>query len=341
MREALFIKKNADKWQEYQHLPTDDPDEQAERFITILDDLAYSKTFYPQSKATRWINGIAAGTYQKIYRNKKERYSRIGSFWKTELPMVMYKHRKVLYFTCAVFLLFVGLAVWSSIQDLDFVRKVYPGLLERTEKGIEEGDPFGYYRDEDKFSMFVSLVFHNVLVAFIPFVGGITFGLVTTWNLFGNSVVLGIFQYMHFAKGIGWQSILVVWIHGCIEIPSFILASMAGYIIAKGLISKGTYSWKDSFMMHMKDGIKVIIALIPMFLIAGFFESHVTYLSSNAFDRTANMSLPIWASILILISGISFMVWYFAILPIRVARRMRQHQTDPLPQLMNESHETN
>ena len=70
MREALFIKKNADKWTEYQHLQTEDPDQVADRFITLLDDLSYSKTFYPHSKVTRWINSLALGIYQNIYQNK-------------------------------------------------------------------------------------------------------------------------------------------------------------------------------------------------------------------------------------------------------------------------------
>jgi hypothetical protein len=93
MREALFIKRNAEKWQQYQQEPDVDADEQAERFITLLDDLAYSRTFYPQSKVTRWINNIAAGIYQKIYRNRKEKYSRLTTFWTTELTLVLYRHR--------------------------------------------------------------------------------------------------------------------------------------------------------------------------------------------------------------------------------------------------------
>ena len=39
MREARFIKKNVDKWNEYQHQETNDPDEMADRFVTLLDDL--------------------------------------------------------------------------------------------------------------------------------------------------------------------------------------------------------------------------------------------------------------------------------------------------------------
>ena len=43
MREALFIKKNAQKWNEYQYLQTEDHDQMADRFITLLDDLSYAK----------------------------------------------------------------------------------------------------------------------------------------------------------------------------------------------------------------------------------------------------------------------------------------------------------
>jgi len=86
-------------------------------------------------------------------------------------------------------------------------------------------------------------------------------------------------------------------------------------------------------MRSMKDGIKLIIALIPLFLIAGFFESNVTYLSSNAFDNEKNFSLPIWASILILVTSLSFMVWYFVIYPLKVGRQHQSLAADPLPQL--------
>src|ERR1700716_4238445 len=108
MREAMFIKKNVDKRNEYQHSPTDNPDETAERFITLIDDVSYAKTFYPRSKVTRWVNGIAAGIYQSIYQNRKEKYSRIFQFWKYELPLLFKKYHKTLLFTFCLFIAFVA-----------------------------------------------------------------------------------------------------------------------------------------------------------------------------------------------------------------------------------------
>ncbi len=335
MREALFIKKNADKWQEHQHLQTDDPDEQAERFITILDDLAYAKTFYPQSKVTKWINGIAAATYQKIYQNKKEKYSRLAAFWKTELPMVMYKHRKVLYFTFGLFMLFVALAVWSSTEDYKFVGGfLSEGYVQMTEENISNGDPFGVYRDGDKFSMFARIMFNNMLIFFLQYTGGILFGLGTLYWVFKDGLLIGTFQSLFFLKGIGWKSVMVIWMHGTIEISCMILSSMAGFILAKGLMFTGTYSWKESFKIHAKDSIKLIIALIPLTVLAAFIESYITYLMSNAFDNDSNASIPVWLGAVLLIGMMGGVVWYFVIYPFKVAKHSAALSPDPVPQLM-------
>jgi hypothetical protein len=41
-----FIKKNIDKWRQYQYEKTADPDEMASRFTELVNDLGYAKTFF-------------------------------------------------------------------------------------------------------------------------------------------------------------------------------------------------------------------------------------------------------------------------------------------------------
>ena len=86
MREGQFIKNNIERWKSYEE-PTEDPDEVAKRFTYLVDDLAYAKTFYPFSNTVKFINGLAARIYLSIYRNKKEKQSRIKSFFVAELPL--------------------------------------------------------------------------------------------------------------------------------------------------------------------------------------------------------------------------------------------------------------
>jgi uncharacterized membrane protein SpoIIM required for sporulation len=329
MREAMFIKKNAEKWKHYQHTPTNNPDETAERFIQLIDDLSYAKTFYPKSKVTRWINGIAAGIYQSIYRNKKEKYSRLFTFFKFELPLLFKKYQPIFLFTSIVFISFVAIGFFSSKENPDFIRGVLGNdYVNMTEDNIDKGDPFGVYKDGNPFSMFVRIGFNNISVAFKTFMGGFTLGIFTIMIMWSNGIMLGSFQYMFFAKGLGFKSVLVIWIHGTLEISAIIIAATAGLVIASGILFPGTYTRMDSFKRSTKDAAKIIVSLIPVFIAAAFFESYVTHLMSQTFDSTNNKGLPIWASVVILLLSASFIIWYFVILPIRLNRKGYILQSD-------------
>lgn len=318
----MFIKRNVDKWNQYQHEKTNDPDETAERFITLVDDLSYAKTFYPQSKVTRWINGIAAGIYLNIYKNKKEKYSRVLRFWTYELPFLFKRYHKIFLFTFLLFSAFVFIGVFSSMKDETFVRGVLgDDYVDMTEQNIANGDPFGVYKDEDPFKMFVRIAINNTRIAFIMAIGGITLGVVTLYLMWSNGLMLGCFQYMFFSKGLGMKSVMVIWIHGTLEILALIISATAGFIMASSILFPGTYSRLLSFKRGVKDALKIMIVLVPVFITASFLENYVTHLMSNTYDKDNNTGLPVWTSAAILGLSLSFIVWYFVLYPIILHRR--------------------
>lgn len=322
MREAMFIKKNVEKWTSYQQEKPANPDETAERFTTLIDDLSYAKTYYPKSKVTRWINGLAANIYQDIYKNKREKLSRIFDFWKYELPLTFKKYHRIFLFTTVIFSLFVAIGVWASSSNPEFIRGVLGNdYVDMTEDNIAKGDPFGVYKDENPFTMFVRISFNNIRVAFLTFIGGFTLGFFTLNILWSNGIMLGCFQYMFFAHGLGIQSILVIWVHGTIEISSIVIAGTAGFILANGILFPGTYTRLESFKRGAKDAAKVLLCLVPFFIAASFLESYVTHLMSQTYDKHNNIGLPVWASVLILAGSLFLIVWYFVIWPIRLHKR--------------------
>jgi uncharacterized membrane protein SpoIIM required for sporulation len=311
VREGQFIQQNIEKWKIYQYEPTTDPDEMADRFTELVNDLGYAKTFYPQSRVTVYLNNLASGIYLGIYKNKKEESSRIVRFWKTELPLVIRKHHRILFYSFIIFLVFALMAVFSAANDQDFVRGVLGNsYVEMTEQNIAKGDPFGVYKEQDPLSMFLWIAVHNVQVSFTIFVAGILAGLGTIWLLFNNGVMLGAFQYYFFSKGLGWKSVLVIWIHGTLEISSIIIAGAAGIVLGKSLIFPGTYKRLQSLRRGAQDGFKMMIGLVPVFIMAAFLEGFVTRYSR----------MPVWLSLFILITSASFIIWYFIIYPIRISR---------------------
>jgi hypothetical protein len=147
LREALFIKKNKKRWEQVQHTKSDNPDDMARDFIRLVDDLAYAKTFYATSKVTTFINALAARTYLNIYQNRKEESNRLLSFWKKDLPLTIYKHRRIVFGSFILFALFFAVGFFSSQNNDQFVRQVLGnGYVDMTERNIEEGNPFGVYQ---------------------------------------------------------------------------------------------------------------------------------------------------------------------------------------------------
>jgi uncharacterized membrane protein SpoIIM required for sporulation len=316
VREGLFIKKNIDKWRKYQYETTTDPDEMAQQFTELVNDLGYSKTFYPHSKVTQYLNDLASRIYLNIYKNKREETSRIGRFFKTELPLTIRKHHREILYAFLIFIGFALIAAFSAAHDESFVRGVMgDDYVEMTEDNITKGDPFGVYKQGSALNMFAYIALNNIFVSFRVFVFGIFIGLGSIKEMFLNGVMVGSFQYYFFAKGLGWQSILVIWTHGTLEISAIILSGAAGLILGNSILFPGSHKRLHSLMQGVKDGLKIMIVLVPILLVAAFLEGFVTRYSYSA--------MPYWVSILILAASLSFIIWYFVWYPIQVQRRTK------------------
>ncbi len=312
MREGQFIKQNIERWENYQQ-PTEDPDEVAKRFTYLVDDLSYAKTFFPYGNTSRYINGLAANIYLSIYKNKKEKKHRLVTFWTTELPLVIRKRHKLLLFTFLFFFAFVAIGVFSAYNDPTFVRSVLGDeYVDMTERNIATGDPFGVYKRGNELSMFLYIAFNNIKVAFIVYSMGLFAGVGTLYFLFTNGLMVGVFEFMFFHHDMGFKSLLVIMIHGTLELSAIVIAGFAGLTIGNSLLFPGTYTRGQSLKSAAKDSVKIIVSLVPVFIVAAFFEGFVT----------RHTGMPLWLSLTILLSSASFITWYFVIYPIRVSKRM-------------------
>ncbi|MBV8253855.1 MAG: stage II sporulation protein M [Chitinophaga sp.] len=312
MRESLFIKKNLARWKKYQEEPTDDPDEMSDRFVSVLDDLAYAKTFYSFSKVTRYINSIAANIFQRIYAHKKDEDGRFRLFFKYELPLLFRKYHRTLLYSFSFFMIFVLIGTFSSAHDDTFVRGVLGDeYINMTERNIASGDPFGVYKSESPLIMFLYIAVNNIYVAVKCFVFGIFLSVGTLYLLFTNGVMVGAFHYLFVKHGLGWKAVLTVMIHGTLELSSIVIAGCAGMILGNSLLFPGTLTRLESLKKAARDGVKIMISLIPVFIVAAFLEGFVTRYSA----------MPIPVSIVILLGSLAFIIYYFIWYPIQLHKK--------------------
>jgi len=313
MREALFLKQNKERWQQYERMPSSDPDELAERFVQLTDDLAYARTFYPKSKTVSYLNGLASHFHLAIYKNRKEKSNRFVDFWVTELPLTLARYQRQLLYAFLFFMVFFLMGWLSARYDENFVRLILGDeYVNMTIENIEKGDPFGVYKSKDAFMMFLTIAFNNIQVSFWVYVLGIFAGVWTVYLLFTNGIMLGSFEYFFFSKGLGLKSLVVIFVHGTIEISAIIIAGAAGLILGKSWMFPGTFKRMDSLKIGAKDSLKIVLGLVPFFLVAAFLEGFIT----------RHTEMPLWLSISILASSVILIAWYFVIYPKQLKSRI-------------------
>jgi uncharacterized membrane protein SpoIIM required for sporulation len=315
LREALFIKKNKDRWLKNQYFPSDNPDEMAVDFTQLVDDLSYSKTFYPHSRVTRYLNAGASKTYMSIYQNRKEDRNRIAEFWRYTVPLTVKKHQGVLLFCAILFIAFFIVGFYSAKHDESFVREMLSdSYVNMTEENIEKGQPFGVYAEGNELLMWLGIMLNNIFVSFTYFARGIVFCFPVVISLLNEGVRLGAFEYLFFSKGLGMQSVLTVFIHGTLELSAIVIAGAAGVVLGKGWMFPGTDTRLQAFLRGAKDGVIILVSLIPVFIVAAFFEGFIT----------RYYTMPAWLSASILLMSASYIIWYYIIYPAQIQRKLKK-----------------
>ncbi|MBL7737780.1 MAG: stage II sporulation protein M [Chitinophagaceae bacterium] len=312
MREALFIKKNRDRWLKNQAMPSEDADEMAKDFTQLVDDLAYAKTFYPTSKVTQYINHEASKIYLSIYQNRKEESNRLVTFWKYDLPLTIRKHHGTLLFSFIVFVVFFAIGFFVTAKDESLTDSlIMPGYLDATRDNIDKGNPFGIYESGNPVLSWVWIMINNIIVALRDFASGVLFGIPAFYQLAKFGLMVGAFDEIFASRGLGLQFFLVVFVHGTLEITAFIITAAGGIVMGKSFLFPGTIKRIDAFKQGAKDGVKMMIGLLPVLVLAAFFEGLFTRLYNN---------MSLFTTIIVSLS-VLFVIWYFVIYPIRLSRK--------------------
>ena len=312
MKEKDFVNRNTAKWSNILSLinkkTMSKGEDLAEAYLDLTSDLAYAQTHYPGSSTTLRLNELAFRLHNKIYRKEPITWKRIVEIWTHKLPKTMYECRKSLLFSFVVTLLFTAVGMFSQLQDSDYVRDVLGNdYVEMTLRNIRNGQPTHVYNSSPEINSFFEITVNNLLVDLRTFVLGIFTSLGTIFILFYNGIMLGSFQTFFFQHEVGWESVLAIWQHGALEIPAMIISGAAGITLGHGWLFPKTYSRFEAFKRSAKKGLKIMMAIIPITIIAGFIEAFIT--------RHTEIPDPI--RIATIVFEFAFVIFYFVIYPRR------------------------
>lgn len=310
MKEVTFIRRNIDRWKDTEKVLEEakalSPDRLADAYVELTTDLAFSQTHFPDSRVTIYLNNLAFALHKEIYRNKREKWSRIISFWTREVPEIMRDARREVLISFLIFTVSVFIGVLSTLNDPDFARLILgDGYVDMSLENIAKGEPMAVYGSMSEIPMFLGITLNNVRVAFLCLAMGVLTSFGTGYILVSNGIMVGAFQAFFYHQGLLWESSLAIFLHGTLELWGIVVAGAAGLAIGNGWLFPGTYSRLESFRRGAKRGLKIVVGAVPVFVIAGFIEGFVT----------RHTELPAAFRLGLILASLAFIIFYYIYLP--------------------------
>ncbi|WP_294245993.1 stage II sporulation protein M [uncultured Chryseobacterium sp.] len=318
MREVYFIKQNKEKWlgieQVIQGKIKKNPDDLSSLYINLINDLSFAQTYYPKSNTTVYLNHLSSQIFQKIYKTKRMEENRLFYFFKTEVPMLVYRYRRYLGYAFLFFTLFTLIGILSAVYDKDFANIILgEGYVNQTIENIKKGNAVGVYQSGSTWGSTIGIIFNNIKVGAKLYIYGIFGGVGTLWALLSNSVMLGSFQYFFYDYGALKDSARGIWLHGVFEIFSMVVEAMCGLILGTSILFPRTFSRFDSFKNGFRDSFKIFLSTVPFTICAGIIEGYVT--------RHA-LKMPLLLNLVIIFGSMAVIGFYYLIYPSMVNKKL-------------------
>lgn len=287
MKESKFIQENVQKWTSvdkafkkfnFRRKSVLDGTDLGSEYMRLTDDLSFAQTFYSKRSVRVYLNRLVSDMYRLIFKySESSEGNSVKKFWTVEIPSILYHGRKSFLLSFVIFALAVFIGAFSLSQNAEFAQDILSeGYVQMTDANIQKGDPMAVYKEADSWDMFQSIALNNLKVMTFAFLLGAFFGLGTVGALISNGVMLGVFQYYFYQKGLLWESFLTIWQHGTVEISCIIIGGGAGLLLGSGYLFPGNYSRLLSLRLQFYRGMKVAIAIMPFIIFAAFVEAYIT-----------------------------------------------------------------
>ena len=321
MKEAVFIRKNINKWRKMENMVGDElfttPDEMADAYNDITSDLAFAQTQYPESPVTAYLNDIALGLHRDLYQHKHTTWAQVRRFWTHEIPLSVYHARRPLLLSLAIFVLSVVVGAVSTLGDHDFPRLILGDYyVNMTLENIEAGEPMAVYAQGTQFGSFLDITLNNVFVSFRTYAMGLCTSFGTGYILLYNGVMFGAFVMFFTLRHLFVPCILAVMLHGTLDLSAIVIAGGAGIMLGNGWLFPGTYSRLEAFVMGARRSVKVLVSVVPVLMVAGFIEGFFT-----RFTHVGDL-----LRLAVILLSFAFVMFYYVYLPIKRHREEKAHE---------------
>lgn len=235
--------------------------------------LAYIRTFHPGDEVTLYLNQLVSRAHNLTYRQQSGSFQQLRHFFGSYLFSLVQKRSGFIGIAAFLFLLGAIFGFAAVMADPLNIYAVLPQGM------AEQFDPaqLGKGHDDINSPVISTLIMtNNMKVAILAFVSGITLGIFPIYLLLFNGLLVGALAALYAQAGNSYAFWAYILPHGVIELTAIFIAGGAGLHMGYRLLVPGRFARKHQFLEAAKESAQLLLATLPLFVIAGIIEGFIT-----------------------------------------------------------------
>lgn len=245
-------------------------------YRTTLSSLSVARDTSLDRALVTYLEQLSTRAYFQIYGVRTSPWREVGRFFARGWPDAVQGLWKE---TLAMaFLMFASAAVaWLLVaKDPSWFYGIFPGNLADGRDPTASTEALRktlYDRHDDMLGFFAAFLFnHNAQLAIFSFALGFAFAVPTVLLVIYNGLTVGAFLEIFWAKGLGWNALAWLSIHGTTELFAFCLAAAAGMRIGLAVAFPGRDSRSDAAVRAGRSAALAMAGTVIMLAVAGLLE---------------------------------------------------------------------
>lgn len=267
-----------------------------------VSSLSVARSISLDQNVVAYLEGLCTRGYFFVYGTRTTLAQKASSFLRRDWPAAV---RSAGLSTLLAFLCLFGAGALSfalCMSDMDWFWTFHTGIFDmRTPNASTEYLRSTLYSEdahaEDMLAAFAGQLFsHNSRIALFAFALGFAFGLPTALLLMYNGVILGAFVALFTDRGLGYEVIGWLMIHGVTELFAIVLAGAAGFVIGGAVAFPGRLSRMAAARNAGGRAALIAIGCVVMLFLAALLEGFGRQMINSDVIRytIAGSTLIVW-----------------------------------------------
>lgn len=267
-----------------------------------VSSLSVARSISLDQNVIAYLEGLTSRAYFFVYGTRATFTERMARFFRQDWPRAVRSSGWSTLIAFACLFGAAGLAFALCMIDMDWFWAFNDSIFgARTPNASTDFLRSTLYTEdavtEDMLAAFAGRLFsHNSQIALFAFALGFAFGVPTALLLMYNGTIIGAFVALFADRGLGYEAIGWLMIHGVTELFAIVLAGAAGFVIGQAVAFPGQRSRLASAREAGRRAAMIAAGCVVMLFLAALLEGFGRQMINSDLVRylIAGSTLILW-----------------------------------------------